>query len=261
MPSDPENVEVHRDLLILLEEIHNICMQNDIKYSIHGGTLLGAIREKGFIPWDDDADIAMMRREYDKLCVLLKESKIPSNITVETNCRLPRFIMRKDGKATAFVDIFIYDYVTDNPLGWKLKFWMNMFLRAFIEDSVNFNAGKQRGLYKPWKYTLFGFLQKVGHILPGGFALKVFTGFNIHCLNGKKQYLFRSNDGYKGMYGKRLSVKVMEKYELLPFEGKMLMASTGGRTMLAVDYGDDYMTPKRAPDIDIQAHGTIKSAL
>ncbi len=260
MPSDPELVEVHRDLLILLEEINNICTQNDIKYSLHGGTLLGAVREKGFIPWDDDADIAMMRQEYNKLCILLKNGKFPSNITVETNCRLPRFIMRKDGKATAFVDIFIYDYVTASSLGRKLKFWINMFLRAFIEDSVNFNASRMRQYYKPWTYALFGFLQKVGHILPDGFALRVFTGFNVHCLNGKKQNLIRSNDGYKGMHDK-LPATVMEQYEFMPFEGKMLMVSTGGRTALAVGYGDDYMTPKKVSDIAIKAHDTIKDNL
>lgn len=153
--------------------------------------------------------------------------------------------MRKDGKAIAFVNIFIYDYATSSPLGWKLKFWINMFLRAFIEDSVNLSAAKTRQFYQPWTYALFGFLQKVGHILPNGFALRVFTGFNEHFLTGKKQYLIRSNDGFKGMHDKLLA-SVMEQYELLPFEGKMLMASTGGQTILAVGYGDDYMTPKKS---------------
>lgn len=257
MPSDLECIEVHRDLLILLKEIHSICTKNDIQYSIHGGTLLGAVREKGFIPWDDDADISMMRGEYNKLCALLEDGKLPSDITVATKRRVPRFIMRKNGKATAFVDIFIYDYVTADPLGIKIKFWMNMFLRSFIEDSADFNASKMRKLYKPWKYALYGFFQKAGRLLPDGFALRVFTGFNIHFLHGKRQYIVRSNDGYIGMHNV-LPASMMEHYELLPFEGTQLMASTNSREILAIGYGDDYMVPKKISDIEIQAHKAIK---
>lgn len=49
-----------------MEYIHGVCVRNNIKYCIGYGTLLGAIRHKGFIPWDDDIDIVMPRPEYDK---------------------------------------------------------------------------------------------------------------------------------------------------------------------------------------------------
>lgn len=57
---------LHEILLELLVEFDRICRKNNIRYSIDGGTLLGAIRHGGFIPWDDDADVILTRTEYEK---------------------------------------------------------------------------------------------------------------------------------------------------------------------------------------------------
>lgn len=70
-------------MLEMLIEVDKICQKHNIKYWIEGGTLLGAVRHGGFIPWDDDLDIAVMHDEYKKMLDVL-EKELPENMKVHT---------------------------------------------------------------------------------------------------------------------------------------------------------------------------------
>ena len=65
--------ELQRKLLEMIKWLHDFITKHGLKYYICGGTMIGAARHKGFIPWDDDVDIAMPRDDYEKLCDLLKK--------------------------------------------------------------------------------------------------------------------------------------------------------------------------------------------
>ncbi|MED9970153.1 MAG: LicD family protein [Ruminococcus sp.] len=67
-------VEESKQLQVeMLAYIDSVCRENNINYCVGFGTLIGAIRHKGFIPWDDDIDIWLLREDYEKLCSILKQ--------------------------------------------------------------------------------------------------------------------------------------------------------------------------------------------
>ena len=59
-------IEIKKRQLEIMDNIHSLCIKNDVSYYMVGGTLIGALRHKGFIPWDVDIDIAMPRSDYEK---------------------------------------------------------------------------------------------------------------------------------------------------------------------------------------------------
>ncbi len=120
--------EIHKIQLDMLRELHHFCKTQDIRYTVLCGSLLGAIRHKGFIPWDDDVDIALVREDYEKLISMLQEHPIPGCHVQEHRtdehyyqpyAKLIKdgttFIegYRKDCKALSgiFIDIFPLDHI------------------------------------------------------------------------------------------------------------------------------------------------------
>lgn len=116
---DKNLATLQRATIILLRELAKVCDENDIPYWIDYGTLIGAVRHKGFIPWDDDIDVGMMRKDVDRLEKVMKDKHefftfSKHYIANIDNCNVARF-KYSDNKIKVFIDIFIYDYInTDN---------------------------------------------------------------------------------------------------------------------------------------------------
>lgn len=98
MTNDYGNLELHQVLLAAMKDIDKICREHGLKYYLHAGTLLGAFNHKGFIPWDDDVDISLLREDYEKLCEILRR-EYPDRYFLQTfeadpNYRNNRAVLR-----------------------------------------------------------------------------------------------------------------------------------------------------------------------
>ena len=96
--------------LDMLEKLLSVCKKHDIKIFASGGTMLGAVRHQGFIPWDDDIDMMMFRDDYEKLCkVAQEEFEYPYFSNRIYGCREPSW--------TCAIEKFSNNW---NP-GWRKK--------------------------------------------------------------------------------------------------------------------------------------------
>lgn len=130
--------EIQMVCLDILKDIHVFCVENDIKYSLSGGSLLGAIRHNGFIPWDDDADIQMPRPDYDRFIHSYKSNngfKLYSHEIENGDKVLTRIARVCDNERT---------YVDQGPeptIGEKVGVWVDVIP---VEGAPEFYKDAQR---------------------------------------------------------------------------------------------------------------------
>lgn len=152
--------EAKRIMLEMANFIHKICVENDIKYSLAYGTLIGAIRHNGFIPWDDDFDIFMTRENYEKLIRILKQNKDYYVLDFYENNYILNFAKlcskRFIGKTITneprayhpksfgiFIDIFPLDDIAGEPNVWMDEQKRLMRLLSFTNFYTYNKSGKK----------------------------------------------------------------------------------------------------------------------
>ena len=239
--------------------LDEFCSAHDIKYYLVGGTLLGAVRHSGFIPWDDDIDVAMMRSDYNRLIEL--SGKIPSEFKIhycnnQDNYFYPfaKFCSSKVMVEEPFykplligvwVDIFPLDYTFKSKLLQSLQFFLiNLLKKVRILKYGAFKPEKRSGM----SFKLAIALHKVLKFVP-----RIFLDSSQDFLQSRIPAIFGCNEvvaNYNGAWGVKETapVSLFSESKLYDFEGRKFNSVSDADFWLSKVYGD-YMTP---PPLDKQ---------
>ena len=249
--------DLQLSILEILIEIKRICEDNNIRYFLEGGTCLGAIRHNGFIPWDDDADIAMPRQDYEIFKNLCKNNHVLNELyTLQDYDPIlePHYgegFIRIRKKNT----LCVINY--HKEAGYKD---LGVFVDIFPYDFINYKTNKQiKKIYK--KYNLISklFKNKVALNHPT-FKSKLFSF--ILCFTSKK-YLYKKRESICKKFNEMNSnyiISLNSKYKMdkatFPsyiistlidhnFEGIAFKIPANYNTMLTIMYGDYMKLPPK----------------
>ena len=235
--------EVQIELLNALKWMNDFCLKNEISYSLHGGTLLGAVREQGFIAWDDDADVTFTREDYRRFETLVLKEKEQEEIIFETNMRYPKIYYKRAGKPAVWIDIFIYDAISENKLIQALKKISLYYYMMVLRDPETFEIVKRTRKQNPLSLFIMKAVNAWGRHIPYDKRVQK-AKKAAQRFGGSGKLIHRANDQKSGVNEIQPSY-VMTKYAMTPFEDTELMISVYYDEILTLSYGKDYMTPRK----------------
>ena len=241
-------------MLETLRVFDDFCRKHDIKYSLYAGSLLGAVRHKGFIPWDDDLDVCMARSEYDRF-IALWEQEPPEGYILQNKENTPAYWqsfskIRKDH--TTFLQ-------EEREAG---KYHTGVFLDVFPLDRIP-NGELSRLVYK-WhcmKYQLLTreFVPPKGNAIVRMGSAVILACVPKRCREKVRQNTLKKITRYNDQHDMEIAAietmaslrkpfapDMLDSYVDLPFEDGQYMCFAGWDDHLRRKFGDYMQLPPEA---------------
>jgi len=245
--------------LDILRQFVSVCEENRLNYQLIAGTLLGAVRHKGFIPWDNDIDIVMPRKDYNRLLAIgensFHEPYFFQTPETEHSRYFCQFVKIRHSKSTAisqnekeyhinggiFIDVFCMDELPDSHLRRKLFVWklneiakMHRFAlgKALNGGPINgIKHGLQRYVYR-----------RILHSPDAGQLFKLYNKYaGKYAGRGCKEVTTLEFGYRKNIVWRRVD---WEESVMLVFQDMRLPAPKGYDAILKKQYGEYWLPPK-----------------
>ncbi len=207
--------------LKIAKEFKRICDKHNIQYSMSGGTLLGAIRHSGFIPWDDDFDVEMLRDEYERF-IQIAPQELNDSFFLETWNTDPHFafpyakIMLKgttyaeqntikaNVNKNIFIDVFVSDHVSDIARKRNLQCRLCDYLEGILYEKNGYLSSCNENKLKKILFQIAG-------IVP----LKLLQKIYYHFMLGYNRQLTTYTTIFGSCYGSTVEIKPRSFYDEL----------------------------------------------
>lgn len=255
--------EIHQASLNVLKDLDRFCRENSIRYYVFFGTLIGAVRHKGFIPWDDDIDVIMLRSDYDKFLEEYSQRGKYRVVNYKTEPKCPFMISRvsddsyslysKYGpnyKIGAFVDVYPFDFIGENLSQIARKARYTQKFSSRLTKSLERNVF---GVIKDTHNGIKKWLLLLAYIIPkmmgcGYYRRKLLDLLDIDSKN-------KTDCKYVGCVlwdltkESAFDIELLEETVDLEFENMMVMAPAKYDFILSQIYGDYMKIPPESEQI------------
>ncbi|MBQ2687160.1 MAG: LicD family protein [Clostridia bacterium] len=255
LEGDKKLRKLQKTELEILMELDRVCRKHNLRYYIVGGTLIGAVRTGGFIPWDDDIDVSMPREDFDKLLSLkdeFSENFFLQTHKTEKECYFFYAKLRKNGTYFGedkfehtgihkgiFMDIFPLDFISDKGIVQKLCFKSFSLINAFICSKKKTSEFLYKNMSLPFIVT-FRLIQCILP-LPLLYGLRTLIAKLTKALSNKR--LVASLAGFHGYPKEIAPFELWDEGTDIEFEGKTVRAPKEYKTLLSHMFGDYMQLP------------------